>query len=101
MCRRWCSSGRCGCGRDGLGRGNARDFGSQAEFLEAESVDLAGRLEAVSRLEFLHGRSRVQIPFAVGLALVIAATSERGLNLLDAVRRGCFLSGLAASTALL
>ena len=70
-----------------LGRRNSCDVRSEAKFLQRGSIQFAGRVEPVIRLEFFRCRDGVRIPFAVRIAFIVAAARQRGLNLADTIRR--------------
>lgn len=79
---------------------DAGDIGTEAKFLEAQGVDFARGCQAVGGLKFLHGVDGVGVPFAIGIAVVVAAARERGLDLGNACGSGSFLGGLAPGIAM-
>ena len=66
--------------RYGFRRGDSGDIRAQAQLLQRGRVQLAAGIDAVSRLEFLHGGDGIGVPLTVGVAIVIAASREGGLD---------------------
>lgn len=69
--------------------------------MQAGGVNFAVVAEAVVGLKFLHGGDGVRVPFAVGIALVVAAAGQGGLNFRDAFGSGGFLRGFAFGCVML
>lgn len=83
------------------GRRNPRDTRTEAKSLQAQSVQLTRGIEAVGRLELLHGSHRARVPLTVWFALVVAVACQSRLNLGNALRCGSFLSEFASCAPLL
>src|SRR5580700_10972849 len=86
--------------RQRFGRVNARGTGAEAKFLQAGRVELAAGVYTVIRLKLLQRGDGVRVPLAVGLALIVSAAGQRGLDFRDAVGSGRFLGGLTPRTVM-
>src|SRR5579859_1387115 len=76
------------------GRGDSGSMRAEPEFLQGQGVELAGGIQAVARLEFLHALDGGIVPLSVGGAGKGAVLGEGLLNLGNAVGSGSFLPPL-------
>lgn len=69
-------------------RAQASNIRSEAQFLQAQRIQLAGWRQTVRFLKAPQGSLCICVPPAAGIAGIISAAFERRLNFIRAVRRG-------------